>query len=291
MASAVPKARRRAVFGRDPQAYDRARLGYPTVLYDLLERRCGLGPARTVLEIGPGTGIATRELLRRGAGPMTLVEADPRLARYLSVRLRGLEGRCSVVNAAFETARLPSRSFDLVVAASSFHWLPPRRGLRKIARLLRPGGWWAAWNNHHGDPFRSSPFHAALQPLYDELRGPRRGTYDESGRARELARRESAERLRAVREVGGFERLSRADLRWTVTLPAARAVALWATFSDVATLAPRRRRRFLMAVGRLVRERFGGQVTFPMVTPLYTARRRGDVGRARPRSARARAGS
>ena len=70
---------------------------------------------------------------------------------------------------AFETAALPTAGFDLGTAATSFHWLPQRLALRKVARVLKPGGWWATWNNHHGDPTRASPFHEALQPIYQKL--------------------------------------------------------------------------------------------------------------------------
>lgn len=273
MARPVAKARRRGVFGRDPDAYDRARLPYPPRLYDLLERRCGLAPGAATLEIGPGTGIATRELLRRGARPMTLVEADRRLARYLREAFADEADRVTVESAPFEKVRLGSAEYDLVVAASSFHWLPPQRALRKVARLLRPGGWWAAWNNHHGDPNRRSEFHAELERLYGRLAGHRAWTYGQSQRARIQDRREGERRLAAVASVGAFDRIRRTDFRWAVDLPAARVVALWGTFSDVATLPPVRRRWLLAEVGCLIRERFGGRVTIPMVTPLYTARR------------------
>jgi len=274
MAGRVPKARRKGVFGRDPIAYDRARLEYPGRLYDLLAHRCGLGPGTRVLEIGPGTGIATRALLRRGPASVTLVEADTRLVRYLRATLPTEEGRVTVVPERFEAARLPPARYDLVVAASSFHWLPPRKALRKVARLLRPGGWWAVWNNHHGDPYRPSAFQARLQPLYADLGTGRGWTYGQSARARLQDRREGERRLAAVASVGAFDRISRTDLRWKATLTADRVVRLWATFSDVAVLPPARRRRLLAGVGRVVREGFGGRVTIPMVTPLYTARRR-----------------
>jgi SAM-dependent methyltransferase len=54
---------RRWCFDRDPDAYARWRPGYPDRLYAILERVCGLGLETAVLEIGPGTGQATRELL------------------------------------------------------------------------------------------------------------------------------------------------------------------------------------------------------------------------------------
>lgn len=43
-----------------------------------------LAPGRPVVEIGGGLGILTAALLRRGLGPLTVVERDRRLARFLS---------------------------------------------------------------------------------------------------------------------------------------------------------------------------------------------------------------
>jgi 16S rRNA (adenine1518-N6/adenine1519-N6)-dimethyltransferase len=43
-----------------------------------------LPPGRPVLEIGGGLGILTEALLRRGLGPITVVEKDARLAAYLA---------------------------------------------------------------------------------------------------------------------------------------------------------------------------------------------------------------
>jgi len=268
----VPRSVRRGVFGRDPEAYDRARLAYPPRVYEILTTRCGLLPGAAVFEIGPGTGIATRELLRLGADPLTLVEPDRRLARYLRDSIGSRGGRVTLTAARFERASLPEAVFDLGVAATSFHWLPERLALRKIARALRPGGWWATWNNHHGDPGRPSPFHRAIQPLYRELaRG--RGVVPGIGRQKASAAKDRRNRLHALKTVGRFDRVSREDIRWTVTMRTARVTALWASFSDIATLPPRTRDRFLRELGRVSDEEFGGQVAFPILTPIYTARR------------------
>jgi hypothetical protein len=60
-----------------------------------------------------------------------------------------------------------------------------------------------------------------------------------------------------------------------VVLSSRQIVALWGSFSDVVTLPPRTRRRFLAAVGRLVDDEFVGRVRLPVRTPMYLARRRG----------------
>jgi len=257
------------VFGRDPEAYDRARPGYPIRIYEILTTRCGLHRGATVFEIGPGTGIATRELLRRGADTITAIEPDRRLARFLARSLGARAGRVNVLVEPFERAKLPSQGFDLGVAASSFHWTPERMALRKVARLLKPGGWWASWNNIHGDPSRSGPFYRAIQPLYTELSGvPSPGVVARSSAARH--RRES---VAAMRSVGQFDRISREDIQWSVTLKTGQVRALWGTFSDILVLPPPKRRWFLLNIGRIVEEEFDGEVKIPILTYIYTARR------------------
>ena len=257
------------MFGRDPAAYERARLGYPARIYSILEERCGLGPGTRALEIGPGAGTVSRELLRRGAGALTLVEPDRRFVRYLRSRLTGASAQVTFVPRPFERARLLPGSYDLAVAASSFHWLPPRRSLRKISRALGSGGWWANWNNHHGDPYRPTPFHRALEELYRVEDG--RSTTPAEDRAHDV--RSARRRLAAHRASGAFDRISLERVHWSVTLPTARVVALWASFSDIVTRPPARRRRFLEGLARIVDEQFDGRATISVLTPVYTARR------------------
>jgi len=259
-------------FGRDPEPYDRARLAYPERVYEILTTRCGLRPGAVVFEIGPGTGIATRELLRRGANPITLIEPDRRLARYLVDSLGSRVGRVKLSIGPFEHVALAPGGFDLGVAATSFHWLPERLALRRIARALKPGGWWATCNNHHGDPYHPSPFHRALQPLYREL-AHGRGVVPGAGQSRASAARHRKSRIRALESVGKFDLVSREDVRWSVTLGTARLKALWGTFSDVVTLSPSKRRWFLSELGRIADERFGGRVELPILTPIYVARK------------------
>jgi 16S rRNA (adenine1518-N6/adenine1519-N6)-dimethyltransferase len=43
----------------------------------------GTAPGEPVLEVGGGLGILTRALLRRGIGPLTVIEREPRLASFL----------------------------------------------------------------------------------------------------------------------------------------------------------------------------------------------------------------
>ena len=222
-----------------------------------------------VFEVGPGPGFASRELLRLGADPLFAIEPDPRLTRYLRATLRP-RSRVRVVRATFEDAALPEGSFDLGVAATSFHWIHGRRGVPKVARLLKPGGWWAMWWNRYGDPDRRGRFFEAIQPLYTS-RATARARWVR--RARRGERLETSRRLALLGASGSFDRISYELLRWSVTLTAPAVRGLWATFGEVTKMTPKARRRFLDGIERIAREEFGGRVRIDMRTPMYTARR------------------
>jgi len=85
--SQINRIEGRRAFGLDPAGYDQARPEYPSEVYHLLKERCGLRSGTRTFEIGPGTGLATKRLLRFGADPLLVVEPDERLADYLRTAL------------------------------------------------------------------------------------------------------------------------------------------------------------------------------------------------------------
>lgn len=143
-ASVNPRA---LAFGAAASAYDRFRPGYPDELFDLVEDYAG-GPIRTALEIGAGTGKATRLFAAHGV-TVTATEPDPEM---LAVLVAGAEsatdgpGRVIAVCSAFEQLdRSAPGSHDLVYAAASLHWTDPVGRWERVSRLLRPGGVFAAF--------------------------------------------------------------------------------------------------------------------------------------------------
>ncbi|MBP2707426.1 class I SAM-dependent methyltransferase [Microbispora sp. RL4-1S] len=122
-------------FGVDAERYDRARPAYPGALVD---RLVAASPGRDVLDVGCGTGIEARQL--RDAGCRVLgVEPDARMAAF--ARRTGIE----VEVATFEAWDAAGRTFDAVVAGTSWHWVDPVAGAAKAAQVLRPGGLLAAF--------------------------------------------------------------------------------------------------------------------------------------------------
>ncbi|CCV00114.1 unnamed protein product [Malassezia sympodialis ATCC 42132] len=147
--------------------YDRARPSYPPALIRQLLAATGTRSPR-VVEVGAGTGIATRLLLQESAhvgGLSSLAAFDPsqgmleHLRRVLGNNDTGLvaalkaqgrlrpESRVWAAEGAFDDFQAGTGN-DLVVIAQAWHWCPDfDAALRHIAASLRPGGVLALlWN-------------------------------------------------------------------------------------------------------------------------------------------------
>jgi SAM-dependent methyltransferase len=128
----------RVRFGEDADAYDRTRPVAPDTVFDEIVRLAGWEPGSAVVEIGPGTGQATRPLAQRGLR-VVAVEIDPRLAARARENLAGFSD-IAVVTSSFEQWAVGRATFDGVLACNSFHWLDPDTRFIEAAALLRTGG-------------------------------------------------------------------------------------------------------------------------------------------------------
>lgn len=261
----IERSEGRRLFGSDPAAYDAARPGHAERVYEILVERCGLRPGTTVLEIGPGTGQATRRLLELGAKPLVGVEPDPALAAYLE---KSLGNRIDLQIVSLEDAQLPAETFGLAVAASSFHWVDETVGLAKVLAALRPGGWWAMWWTLFGDGDEPDAFITATSPLLQDLHAS--PTAGEDGRPPYA--RDSDARLAAL-EAAGFKDAEHELVPWQTSWDTHGIRALYGTFSPIARLDEKRRAAILDGVARIAEEEFAGRVERTLLTSIYTARR------------------
>ena len=101
-------------------------------------QRASLSAGSTVVEIGPGTGQATRHLAARGLD-VVAVELGPHLAERARANLAAFP-QVSVVTASFESWDPGAARFDGVFACNSFHWIDPDIRFAKAAAVLRRGG-------------------------------------------------------------------------------------------------------------------------------------------------------
>lgn len=121
------------------EEYDAARPSYPAGVFDTLGALTGL----RVLDVGAGTGIATRTLLAREA---RVIAVDP--GREMLLRAVAHSPTLPAVVADGVALPVLAGSIDLVCFAQSWHWLDPRTRVSEIHRALCPGGRWAGWWSH-----------------------------------------------------------------------------------------------------------------------------------------------
>jgi SAM-dependent methyltransferase len=145
-------------FGSVAAAYERYRPGYPAELVDAVldyaQTPTGAGagsrrtPVRTALEIGAGTGKATRAFTARGIA-VTATEPDAAML----AELRRQVPAASSFQSTFE--ELPvGPTYDLVFAAAALHWTDPAGRWERVSALLNPGGTFASFGGplHLADP-------------------------------------------------------------------------------------------------------------------------------------------
>jgi len=257
----------RRLFGADPAGYDLARPGHAERVYEVLVARCGLRRGARVLEIGPGTGQATRRLLELGAKPLVALEPNSVLASFLR---NALGDRVDVHETTVEDADLDPASFDLAAAASSFHWVEEDLALSRILDALRPGGWVALWWTLFGDGNVPDAFVEATSPLLEGLRlSPTAG---EEGRPRHALDTEARSSALAS---AGFVAVDHELARWDASWDTAGIRALYGSFSPLLRLEEDRREEILDAIALVAERDFGGRIGRTLTTALYTARRPG----------------
>lgn len=150
-------------FGSVATAYERYRPGYPAELVDDVLTYAGR-PVHAALEVGAGTGKATRVFAQRDIA-VTATEPDAAMLRELR---KHVPSTVTIVRAAFEDLTLRV-SYDLVFAAAAMHWTDPVSRWGRVAALLVPGGTFACFGGQVqlADPAVEAAVHAARRPFLE----------------------------------------------------------------------------------------------------------------------------
>lgn len=261
------RERLRTTFDRAAGLYHDARPDYPERLFDRLVEVGGLRPGDRVLEVGAGTGKATLPLARRGLR-VTALEPGPALVARARANLAGYPD-VEVVQGRFEERGAGVSGYDLVAAATSWHWLDPEVRYRLAARALRPGGHLAFWGATHVFPEGGDPFFAEIQDVYDEIGAglpPAQTPRPAPGELPEQAGEIEASGLFAVVNVEHFG--------WTVDYDADAYIRLLSTFSGHIAMTLVQRERLFGEIRRRLAHRPLGRVRRGWGAVLHVARRR-----------------
>ncbi|MDX6287400.1 MAG: hypothetical protein QOG53_2885 [Frankiales bacterium] len=127
-------------FGSVATDYDAHRPTYPDALYDAIDSYAGGLRGLRTLDVGAGSGIATRALVERGA-KVTATDVDPQMLAVLRAR----DDDVAVVVARGEALPYAAATFALATCATAWHWMDAGLSARELTRVLAPGGVLAVW--------------------------------------------------------------------------------------------------------------------------------------------------
>lgn len=253
----------RFTFDQVASVYRAARPDYPEALIDDVISYARLAPNHAVLEVGCGTGQATRSFAMRGV-PILAIDPGPEMVRVARETLSEF-GNVELVEATFETWPANQAVFQLIVAAQSWHWVAPEVRFVKAAEVLSPDGALAVFG--HVPVRLAAPLLERFKQI--SLRhtgvwgpppeawylpsGPFRGWFDESGL---------------------FGPVEHKCYPWKWQHTTSSYIDFLSTRSDVRMLAPATREALLDEMARAI-DGQGGGLDVDYETHLYIARRAG----------------
>jgi SAM-dependent methyltransferase len=259
-------------FDNVPEIYDRVRPTYPPALFDQLFSYLRSDSELRAVEIGPATGKATRPLLEHGIA-VTAVEPGEALSDFLRRKLGGEFSQLNVITAKFEDAELASGAFDLVLAATSFHWLDKETRFQKCHDVLRESGVLAIVHTNQIESEADGGFFAAVQPVYDrhEPRQPDSNilTSPELPTEYELQPPD----YEGLVASGLFDDIQLYKYRWDQTYTTAAYGDLMRSYSGTQAMEPPQQEALIGDVCAVIDAEFGGSITRPLVMTLSLGRK------------------
>lgn len=119
--------------------YARYRPTYPEALFTFLQNHLGLSPYHAVADIGSGTGLSSKWLIKQG-NPLYSVEPNANM-RLVAEHLFQQFPNFLSMNGAAEDTSLPDNSVDFLLIGQAYHWFDQVKARQELKRILKTGGY------------------------------------------------------------------------------------------------------------------------------------------------------
>ena len=230
------------MFNTAPTLYEEVRPGYPENLIRDVIDLSGLNDHSRILEVGCGTGKATRPFAERGY-ELVCLDIGANLITVAKEKLKAFPN-VSFVEQAFEDWESDGK-FDLIISATAFHWVDPKVRYLKASEVLKSKGFLAVFSNQHAR--KDEGFFAETQDLYDKyyLQLPtNRPTHTTN-----------------FPGVEAFQDPIKRVYPWTQIYSSEQYIKLLNTYSDHIALPDKNRHLLYEGIVNLIETKYGGQIT------------------------------
>jgi len=258
--------------------YDKTRWDYPDKLFEDIFKYVNHNSdlhinSKTALEIGAGTGKATVPFINAGYD-VTAVELGANMSAFLLKKFKD-KPNFNVITSAFEDAQMVEDSYNLIYAASAFHWVDSEIGCPKVFRLLKNGGVFALFR-YNAIPSIGEACYDEVQKVYEKhyynyyttSMRPVKKSHEDFCTPEEIYH---GFRFHDLRDYG-FSDISMTFYDMSISITADERIALMETMSDHRAL-PEENRKALCEEQREVILRHGNKYTENITYQLYMGRK------------------
>ncbi|MEB3337125.1 MAG: class I SAM-dependent methyltransferase [Leptolyngbyaceae bacterium] len=246
------------------EAYNQTRPRYPQGLIDRVAEIAHLSTTSKILELGCGPGTATVAFAQLGCS-ILCVEPNPDFCQLA-------QNNCEpypcveIQNTSFEEWDLEADKFDAVLAASSFHWIPPAIAYPKAANALRAhGSLILLWNNQLQPQY---DVHQCLSEIY-QVHAPSLAKYE--------ARETQVAILRGLGQMvldsGQFKNLVTEQLVCEVVYNANDYLTLLSTYSPYLALDSQTRDALFAGLRDKIEQNLGGTIHLSYLSAFHVAQK------------------
>lgn len=134
------------LFSEKAEAYSKYRPKYPDEVIDFILKPFQHTNNFSAVDVGAGTGIASRILADRG---IKVTAVEPNLPMIESAEPHP---NVDFINASAEDFKMKYESADLITVFQAFHWFNFKGSLKKFRKILKPDGRlsliWSYWDTN-----------------------------------------------------------------------------------------------------------------------------------------------
>jgi hypothetical protein len=245
-------------FNQVVDEYSNGREGYPIELYNLIQTYASFTAESSLLEIGGGTGLASKEIADFWNARLSILEPAPNLYKFSCNRFKD-DKKIELHNCSFEDYNTSER-YNGILSATAFHWLDKSVKYKKAHELLNTNGFLILyWNNYMMDDPAIQEIHKLYHP---------NGDYN-----LKLAIRNKIDTRRdEVAESGYFKLLGHHELTHPVVYDTNRYLNLLHSFSTSSDYGNDRMQVFYEHIADYLHS-VGDQITMKMIANLEVAQK------------------
>ena len=255
-----------ASFDKFAKNYDTVRPRYPIQLYRDIQEFCNISSRTNLLEIGTGSGMATEEIAKLNPKIITVEPGENlvEVARQNLSKYDNIQFICDT----FENCDFEENQFDIILSATTFHWLNKESKYYDCYKYLKNNGFLVLfWNSFCRE---NSQIMKEIDEVYARNLSE---TYERESDVNKSILDKIIKREQELIQSEYFYLVALKRYKTEYQYNADSYVALLNTYPKIIKLKSEVRNKFLREIKEVIVKN-GNKITIPVLTSLYICRKK-----------------